>query len=222
MLKKYILSPLFAPLSMVLLCSLFLNVIYIVMPFAVPQISEEGQLIDILTYISYSILIFLLLISFKNFKDKKLDYFTYLFLSICAFLREMGAQHWLTSTDTTAIKIKFFTNPNNPISEKIISGIIILSVLIAILYIAKKYAIYLIKGVFKMDTISWSVGTMVFFGLFSKFIDRLPSNFRKEHGEMISEVIKDNLSVLEETSEIFIPLTAILILIQYYLIKRKN
>ena len=71
-----------------------LNIIYIVMPFAVPQISEEGQLIDILTYISYSILIFLLLISFKNFKDKKLDYFTYLFLSICAFLREMGAQHW--------------------------------------------------------------------------------------------------------------------------------
>ena len=54
------------------------------MPFAVPQISEEGQLIDILTYISYSILIFLLLISFKNFKDKKRDYFTYLVCAIFA------------------------------------------------------------------------------------------------------------------------------------------
>ena len=214
--KKILLYPLFTPLVMVLLCSLSLNIFYTVFTLSIPEIAMDGHLIDIITYVSYSLLIVALIFSYKNFKDKKLDYFAYFFLAISAFLREMGIQHWLASKDTTAIKIKFFTNPNNPISEKILTAVLVLAVLVVIIYITKKYAIHLIKGVFKMDTISWSVGTLVFFGLFSKFIDRYPSNFKRSHGVVIAEAIKNNLSILEETSEVFIPLTAILILIQYY------
>lgn len=221
MIKKYLLSPLFTPIVTILSCSIFLNIIYIIFPYSVPRISEEGQLIDILTYSGYIVLLFSLILSFKNFKEKMFDYCIYIFLAICALLREMGAQHWLTNTDSTAIKIKFFTNPNNPISEKIISGFVILIVLLSILYLIRKYTIYLIKNFFKMDIISWSVGTLIFWGLFGKFIDRFPSNFKKEHGEALMLVIKDNLSILEETSEIFLPITVIIILIQYNFIRKQ-
>ncbi len=221
--KDYFLSPLFAPIAGLLVYSIFLNIAYIFLPHHIPQISREGELIDILTYSSYGILFIIFAVFFNDYKDKKLDYFSCIFLTLCALLREMGAQKWLTSTDSTAIKIKFFTNPNNPLSEKIVSALIILLVLTAAIYLIKKYFLHLFKGVLKMDTISWTFGTLVFFGLFSKFIDRLPSNFRKSHDEGLSQLIIDNLSILEEGGEIFIPTMAIILLVQYHFIdKNKN
>ena len=57
-------------------------------------------------------------------------------------------------------------------------------------------------------------------GVFGKFIDRFPSNYRHHTGLDIAQAMKDTLEVVEETSEMFLPVTATIILWQYWIIKK--
>ena len=79
--------------------------------------------IDILTYICYFVLFYTLFLYRTDFQTKyeKNIWLIFCFFALAAFLREAGIQHWLTTTDTTAFKLRFFTDPNNPILEKIIA-----------------------------------------------------------------------------------------------------
>ncbi|HSQ97609.1 MAG TPA: hypothetical protein VLL98_02710 [Rickettsiales bacterium] len=219
--KKYIQSFLFAPIFVTMSCLLFTNIIYIFFPHLIPQITDDFQLIDILTISSYGLLFVTLIIFYKDFKNK-LDYSIYIFLTLAALLRELGIQHWLTSTDTTAIKMRFFTNPNNPLHEKIISALVILAVLIPLLYLAKKFAIYLVKTFLKFNPVSWSIGTFFTFLICGEFVDRFPSNYRKSFDIPLDLTVKNNLEVLEESSEIFLALIIIIAIVQYHLIHKKR
>lgn len=144
-------------------------------------------------------------------------------LGVAALLREAGIQHHLTKTDTTPFKSRFFLNPNNALSEKILYGAVLLIIFGTLIYFAVKYAKKLIITFFKKDTITWSVATFCTILVFSKFADRFPSNYRHAHNlESLPRSLIDIWSLLEESSEIFLPLIVVIIFIQYHFFKKEN
>ena len=91
-------------------------------------------------------------------------------------------------------------------------------VLAAVLYIAFKYAKHLVVSFFKLDAITWSIATLCFVGVVGKIVDRYPSNYRKAHDNVpLPDNIYTFLQIVEESSEMFLPYLAILILWQYHL-----
>ena len=91
---------------------------------------ERIGLTETLTYLFYGLgggIVFMLYEDHLNTPRQK-TYYYMCFLWFCALLREMGVQHWLTTHDSTAIKIRFFTNPNNPLYEKVFTFILLLIV----------------------------------------------------------------------------------------------
>ena len=124
--KKAFLSHLFAPSFYIILWGALLAVVLLCFPAQKFQITTDGQIIDIVTYTGYALMILSILCLHKDFKGKMLEWGIYLFFAIAALLREAGIQHHLTTSDTTPFKSRFFLNPNNPISEKLIFGTVLL------------------------------------------------------------------------------------------------
>ena len=141
-------------------------------------------------------------------------------LGIAALLREAGIQHHLTATDSTPFKSRFFLNPNNPISEKILYGAVLFIIFGEILYLAFKYTKHLIVSFFKLNTLTWSIATFCTVLVFAKFADRFPSNWR-HHDHQLSREFIYVWSLLEESSEMFLPYLVIIIFTQYHLLKKR-
>lgn len=219
MLKKMFLSPFLAPVAFLVLWIAFMKGCFIYAPKeGVLSLTEDGALIDTIAKMGYILLIAVLLMLADDFKDRLRAWGIYLFFAIGCFLRESGIQHHLSQTDTTPFKSRFFLNPNNLLSEKIIFGTILLLVLIAVLYLAFKYAKHLVVSFFKLDTITWSIATLCTVGVAAKIVDRYPSNYRKAHGNVaLPDNIYAFLQIVEESSEMLLPYLAILILWQYHL-----
>lgn len=224
--KKIFLSPFFTPLFFLIFWGAILAVVLIFFPEQKFTITEDGHLIDIATYCGYALLIVLFFFFYRDYKGRsaKTDWFVFLLLSICALLREAGIQHHLSSTDTTPFKSKFFLNPNNPLSEKIIFGLVLIIVFGMVAYVAVKYTKHLITSFFKMNTVTWSTAVLCCDLVFAKFADRFPGNWRHAHdGVSLPREQIEIWSLLEESSEIFLPVVAFIILWQYHLIlKEKN
>ena len=85
---------------------------------------------------------------------------------------------------------------------------------------AIKYAKPLVVNFFKFDTISWSIGSLCAIGLIGKFIDRYPANYRKANGASLPDDIYAIFQLVEESSEMFLPYIAVLILAQYHFLKK--
>lgn len=181
---------------------------------------EVGGGLDYITYLAYGIGIFVALFFWRDFigTDKQKSYFAFLFLGLITLLREMGAQHWLTEHDTTAIKIRFFTNPNNPLSEKIVAGFIIVVVVLIALWLLIKYLPKMLKGFFTFNPLYWTIATFGGLGVFSQCADRLPSNYFKATGERLNEMTLWLLKIIEESGEVCLPLLFGLAFIQYHLL----
>lgn len=222
--KKAFLSPFFAPIFFLLTWGVFLAVILVCFPDQKFIITEEGHLVEKLTHLGYVLLIASMLYFMRDFKTKseRFSWVIFLVLSISAFLREAGIQHHLSSTDTTPFKSKFFLNPANPLSEKILYGLVLLIIFGMIGYLAVKYTKHLITSFFKMNTVTWSTAVFCCILVFSKFADRFPANYRHSHPEPLSRNAIDLWSLIEESSEIYLPLLPILILWQYHLLKKHN
>ena len=217
--KKWILSPIFAP-AVAFLIMLFLGGAAIYYHAnGIDTFFDDGYFCDIVTYSLYGMLFIGLLLFYKDFKGKRLTWAILLFLNIAAILREAGIQHWLTTTDTTAIKLRFFTNPKNPLSEKIIAGILVLIVLGSVLYLIFKYAPKIWRGFWKKEPLYWSICSLCGMGLISKIADRFHGNWLKYTGEQLSEDAYFFSIMIEETSEATLPLIALLALIQWHLIR---
>lgn len=182
--------------------------------------TREGGPVDITTYTSY-VVFFITMVKVRQdytaTKQDKVHWCLFSFFALICLLREMGAQHWLPSKDSTSFKIKFFTNPMNPIHEKIIAGIIVLIVVAACLYAAYKWAIPLVKGFFVKRWGAWLVGTMIGCGLLCKVCDRM-NGFLKSIGYVWERrhFTYGLNAVFEEGLEIMLPILATVALLAHH------
>lgn len=222
---KYLTSPLFAPVFFSLIWLFWMCCILIFEYDNIAVLLDKEGWLEIVTNLGYIPLVAAYVFCWRAFmknRSSMIDFAIFVGFGIAAFLREMGIQHWLTKTDTTAFKSRFFLNPNNPLSEKIVAGALLLILLAMVLYIGIKYAKHLIISFFKMNPITWSVATLCTIGVIAKFTDRFPSNYKHAHGFRLPEQLRLNLELIEETSETLMPLIAAFVIFQYWLINRKK
>jgi len=221
--KKAFLSPFFSPCFYALLWGLLLAVVLTFFPEQKFEITTDGQIIDILTYTGYGLMLITMLLFVKDFKGKMLSWIVFFVLGVCALLREAGIQHHLTTSDSTPFKSRFFLNPENPISEKILYGAVLLVIFGALLYLAIKYAKHLVVSFFKLNTVTWSIATFCSVLVFAKFADRFPSHWRhmKDLDQLPRSFI-DIWSLLEESSELFLPYLVIIAFTQYHFLKKNS
>lgn len=221
--KKIFLSPFFILFSFLVLWGVFAGLVYMQYQNDIVAITEEGGLVEGICHFGYVLLIAVLLLLCHDFHDKIRTWGVLLFLGLCAFLREAGIHHHLSSTDTTPFKSRFFLNPNNYLHEKIIFGFLLLVVLSAVIYLICKYSKHLVVSFLKFDTISWSIAVLCFIGVASKIIDRFPANWRKSHGGVyLDENITNILLLIEESSEMFLPYIACGILLQHHFLDKSK
>lgn len=218
--KKVFMLPYFVPVVVSVVWAVFMAAAYRFFPADFLKLTEEGALIETVTHAGYVVLIAVLLMVCQDYKDKVMTWGMFLFLAMCAFLREQGIQHHLSRTDTTPFKSRFFLNPNNPLGEKIVFGLVLLIVAGAVLYLAVKYTKHLIVSFFKFNTVTWSVAVLCTIGVFTKIIDRYPSNYRKAHGYALSDDVYAWFQMIEESGEMLLPYIAALALVQYHFAQR--
>lgn len=221
--KKIFLSPFFTPLFYSVLWGTLLAVVLIFFPEQKFAITVDGQIIDICTYTGYALMLVTMLCLAKDFAGNKLCFGIYFALGIAALLREAGIQHHLITCDTTPFKSKFFLNPGCPVSEKILYGAVLLVIFGTLIYLGIKYAKHLITSFFKLNTLTWSIATFCTVLVFAKFADRFPSNWRHMQGlEELPRSFIDIWSLLEESSEMFLPYLVIIIFMQNHLLRREK
>ena len=74
--KKYLMSPLFTPIFVMILWLMFMNVVLLFFPEYKFSITEDGKLVEHLTHAGYILMIAAFLFYFRDFLDKKLSYAT--------------------------------------------------------------------------------------------------------------------------------------------------
>ena len=221
--KKIFMSPFFVPAAFLILWLSFMGTVYYGFPENVLKVTVEGELIENITHIGYVLLIGMLLVVCDDYKDRIRTWGILLFLAICALLREEGIQHHLSRTDTTPFKSRFFLNPNNPLSEKIIFGLVVLVVAGAVAYLAVKYSKHLVGSFFKLNPVTWSIAVLCTVGVCSKIVDRFPSNWKKAHGGVpLADETYALCQLVEESGEMFLPYIAIAALYQFRLQKEDS
>jgi hypothetical protein len=221
--KKIFLSPFFTPIAFTLSWATLLTVVLVWFPDQKFTITEDGEILELFTNIGYVSMVAAMLFYSRDYSDKMTSWGIYLFLGISAFLRESGIQHHLSRTDSTPFKSKFFLNPHNPWGEKIVFGLILLLIFGSLAYLAVKYAKHLITSFFKLNTVTWSTAVLCCTLVIAKFTDRFPGNWRKAHdGIALPRNQIEIWSLLEESSEMFLPYLVIIILAQYSLLKQKR
>lgn len=180
-------------------------------------------IVEPLTYCCYAFAFGVMISHLELYKTKleKLHCSLFIMLFICALLREMGIQHWLATKDTTAFKLRFFSNPNNPISEKIVAGLILVVVISVVIYLLIYYIPKTIKGFFKMNPLSWSIVTLGGVGIVGKTIDRLPANLRGA-GYNLEPIWIAWLKLFEETSEFCLPLICAVAVFQFAFARKQK
>ncbi len=207
----------FAPVSMILLGTLPLSLWLFLSPQDCYGVVRENGLVENATVTLYALAAILLiwLRPTDNSRAQDIAFAVFLFLIISLMARELDAQMWIPSQDTTAFKINFFRNPKNPIGEKILAGAIVLVYLGVAIYLVRRYARFLIRGVFKLKTLPWTIGTLGAITLFAKIIDRMPANYQKATG--IAYTVSEHAlsSAVEECYEMYMPVLIILAIIQF-------
>ena len=222
--KKFFLSPLCAPTFVFVMMTLFYITAYSARSsYGVFDIEELG-VSEVLTYFCYFLSGLGLLFFFKDYlrSPKQKTFFALVFLWLITLFREMGAQKWLTQHDSTAIKIRFFTNPNNPWYEKVVAGALILIVLSVVLWLVIKYFKKMMIGFFQFHPLYWTIATFGGLGIVTQFTDRFPANYAKYMGTKLGEPVRFACKILEEGGEALLPILFLIALIQYHLIRCKK
>ena len=222
--KKLFLSPLFAGFFVIMCLAIYYGASYFIRTrYGIFDIEKSGAT-EVLTYVFYGFAGGILLCLGTDYINTPRcnTYFAFCFLWLSTLLREMGIQHWIAINDTTAIKINYFKNPNVPLYGKIISACIIGAVLFAILYLLIKYTKKIIVGLWKYQTIYWTVATFGILGLLTQLADRFPSKYNKITGTPLEEPARFALKIFEEGGESLLPLIFAIGLIQFHLILRKT
>ena len=222
--KKVLLSPLFAPVATVLAVGLCIALSWILHPGNPTFFFDEDGENEFITYAGYGIGLIVALGYARDYlkTDRQASYFALLFLWLSALLREAGIQHWLTDHDTTAIKLRFFTNPNNPLSEKIVAAALVVVVLGTAVWLLCRYMPGLFRGFFALNPLAWTVAIFGGVGIVSQFADRFPSNHFKATGVRLDDTVIYWFKAVEESGEATLPLLFALGFIQYHLLREQN
>lgn len=150
------------------------------------------------------------------------DFSLLTFFAIC---RELDWHKLLISasnlpgaTRGTPFKMKFLTNANNPLADRLIVAacfaVVILLCAGTLLYFLRR----LLTGLFKLHPVCWSMG---FFGgtiILIQITDRLPVVLRKDLGIRISESLHALMTALEEGQELLLPLFVVIAVLQAHFI----
>lgn len=122
------------------------------------------------------------------------------------------------ATRGTPFKMRFLTNPNNPLTDRLVVaacfGVVIVLCAGTLLY----YLPRLLKGLFRLHPVCWSVG---FFGgtvILIQIADRLPAVLRNDFGIRISDSLHALTTTLEEGQELLLPVFIILAVLQAHFI----
>lgn len=222
--KKVLLSPLFAPVATVLAVGLCIALSWILHPGNPTFFFDEDGENEFITYAGYGIGLIVALGYARDYlkTDRQASYFALLLLWLSALLREAGIQHWLTDHDTTAIKLRFFTNPNNPLSEKIVAAVLVVVVLGTAVWLLCRYMPGLFRGFLALNPLAWTVATFGGVGIVSQFADRFPSNYFKATGVRLDDTVIYWFKAVEESGEATLPLLFALGFIQYHLLREQN
>lgn len=222
--EKIFLSPFFAGLFILSAIILYFFICYIVRTRIGVFDVEEIGITEMLTYLFYGLgggIVFMLHDDFIH-TSRQRTYSYLCFLWFCALLREMGVQHWLTTHDTTAIKIRFFTNPDNPLHEKIITILLLLLVLRVVIYLLYHYTRPVVSGFFKMHPVHWSIVSFSIWVVVTQIADRFPSKYEKATGVDLSEPVRFFLKILEEGGESLLPLLFAIAMLQFHFLLQKE
>jgi hypothetical protein len=150
------------------------------------------------------------------------DFSLLTFFAIC---RELDWHRLLITVSTlpgashgTPYKLKFLTNPNNPLADRLIVAACFTVVIIlctgTLLYFLRR----LLKGLFNLHPVCWSMG---FFGgtiILVQVFDRMPAVLHKDYGIKISDSFHALTTALEEGQELLLPLFIILAIVQAHFI----
>jgi hypothetical protein len=178
-----------------------------------------------LTIAGYLILFVALIGTFLDFvKSRHLfDYASFCVLAFCAFAREQELLRWVMGREDSALNLKFLTNVNNSIQIKILVILIFVALVLAFIHLARQYAIKIIKEFFRFGATAWSFATFVLFFLLGQSIDSVPSKLEKFVNIHLSNELQLKLEAVEECTEIFLPIVAAIIFVQFhYMLKNKE
>lgn len=218
-LKRWFLSPLFAPVVCFCAATTIINIILTFFPKSVVSVTKDWGAVDSVTHAGYVLLYVTLLLLFNDFRNERklTDYFIYVFLAFSAHARELGIQRWLTESGGSAFKTRYMLDPNNPLATKWIVVAMFAAVIGAAGYVLYKYARYLYRGFFRTDTLTWSILSLGVWGVFSKFVDRLCNGVigKRLH---FSDAVAHNVTVTEEVVESFLPVIGAIVLWQFHLL----
>ena len=122
------------------------------------------------------------------------------------------------ATHGTPFKLKFLTNPANPLADRII-----VATCFAVAFGLCGVTLFcfltrLIKGLFKLHPVCWSVGFLGGAAALSQIADRLPATLRHSHGINLTESQHALSTALEEGQELLLPLFVILAILQAHFI----
>lgn len=151
-----------------------------------------------------------------NNRTQNFNFWIFELVTLGALLREWGIQHWLTRTDSTALKIRFFLNPANPLSEKIVAGLFLLLWVVVAIYLVWRYAVFMIREFFQGNAVVWTIATTCAVTVFAKFIDRYPDNYRRFTGNPLTPFWHTGCSSFEEITEAYIPILIMVAAVQFY------
>ena len=122
------------------------------------------------------------------------------------------------ATHGTPFKLKFLTNPANPLSDRIMIAtcfVVAFGLCGATLFC---FLPRLIKGLFKLHPVCWSIGFLGGTTALSQIADRLPATLRHSHGIHLTESQHALSAALEEGQELLLPLFVILAILQAHFI----
>ena len=150
------------------------------------------------------------------------DFSLLTFFAIC---RELDWHKLLVSvsnlpgaTHGTPFKMRFITNSHNPFADRLI----VLFCFILVLGLCGLTLAYflprLLRGLWALHPVCWSLGFLGGTLMLSQFADRLPAILRNKFDVQLSENLRALFIALEEGMELLLPLFVILAVLQAYFI----
>lgn len=219
-----VLSPFFAGVFVVLAMVVYYVLCFIFkLKFGFFDIEEIG-VTEVLTYLFYGFAGGVAFCCAKDFLNtpRQTTFFAIMFLWLAALFREMGIQHWLTTHDTVITKTRFFTNPNNPLYEKVIAGTLMLLVVLVFAWVICKCFKKLVVGIVKFQPVQWTTVTFIVLAIVTQIVDRFPANYFKATGAALADNWLFVLKILEEGGESLLPLLFAIAFLQYHCIVKKE